>query len=361
MKERKKIAVLCNYLLTSNRVGGMDRFFWLFDAKCKEVGHDIVWFFPNIERHGDYGKLKIIAPETSITLERFFLDYVKKEHLYFDVVITHFFEINTFFFKEVKAFYPSRTIAVDHNPRPLHGYSLLKQIQKKIKGLLYSRYTDVFAAVSDYSKNHLIKDFGYLVKKKIRIVHNGILCDTFEKNMNRAVIKPKFLVTSNLRYVKGVQDLIDAVSLLPDSIKEELKIDIYGEGDYEETLKSKIQELNLRAVFKFKGSSSQLNRVYCNYDYSIHPSYMETFCYTVVESLCSNVPVIATTYPGGNVLGIISEGENGFLFEPKNVKKLAQILEGVYLGTRIIRGSTSELIEREFTLEKMVQNHMALL
>ncbi len=39
MKERKKIAVVCNYGLTPNRVGGMDRFFWLFDKKCKENGH----------------------------------------------------------------------------------------------------------------------------------------------------------------------------------------------------------------------------------------------------------------------------------------------------------------------------------
>ena len=34
--ESRKIAVLCNYELLPERVGGMDCFFWQFDEKCKE-------------------------------------------------------------------------------------------------------------------------------------------------------------------------------------------------------------------------------------------------------------------------------------------------------------------------------------
>ena len=32
----QKIAIICNYHLLSERVGGMDYFFWEFDKKCKE-------------------------------------------------------------------------------------------------------------------------------------------------------------------------------------------------------------------------------------------------------------------------------------------------------------------------------------
>ena len=39
---QQKIAVLCNYELLPERVGGMDYFYWMFDAKCKEQGIEIV-------------------------------------------------------------------------------------------------------------------------------------------------------------------------------------------------------------------------------------------------------------------------------------------------------------------------------
>ena len=60
MVVNKKIAILCNYQLLVKRVGGMDHFFWQFDAKCKQNNVEVDWFFPNHSEHGDYFKLKII-------------------------------------------------------------------------------------------------------------------------------------------------------------------------------------------------------------------------------------------------------------------------------------------------------------
>ena len=57
----KKIAVICNYQLLPERVGGMDYFFWRFDQKCKENNCAIDWFFPNKATHGDYNKLNIYS------------------------------------------------------------------------------------------------------------------------------------------------------------------------------------------------------------------------------------------------------------------------------------------------------------
>ena len=46
---KKKIAILCNYELLPERVGGMDQFFWQFDKKCKEYFLGLKWFQkPNI-------------------------------------------------------------------------------------------------------------------------------------------------------------------------------------------------------------------------------------------------------------------------------------------------------------------------
>ena len=44
----KKIAVICNYELLPERVGGMDRFFWLFNKQCLQLNYQIDWFFPAV-------------------------------------------------------------------------------------------------------------------------------------------------------------------------------------------------------------------------------------------------------------------------------------------------------------------------
>lgn len=359
MNTVKKIAVICNYGLTPLRVGGMDRFFWLFDQKCKENNCEVTWFFPNIEHHGGYANLNLKAPDSGTSLETFFVAYVKEQHVKFDVVITHFIELCTPFFKEVKQVFPCKTIAVDHNPRPLDGFPFKKVVQKKIKGLLYGRYTDLFIGVSDYTVKHILEDYGSFLKRKTRRVYNGIATDLFQINSQRKAKEPRLVVTSNLRFIKGIQDLVHAVALLPEQIREQIKIDLYGEGDYEATLREKVEKLKLTDNFIFKGSSPNLNVLYSNYDYMIQPTYMECFSLSILESLAANVPVI-TTPVGGN-LEVVQDGVNGYVFEAKDAKKLSSILEKLFEGEISISKPTNLLIEKEFTLEKMVQNHIDLL
>jgi len=354
----KKIAVLCNYRLTPERVGGMDRFFWLYDKKCKENGYDVVWFMPNNQIHGAYSEMNIVSSDNE-ELDSFFLKYTKSNAVFFSHVITHFLELCTPFFKNIKLEFAAKIIVVDHNSRPLEGFPFKKKLSKKIRGLLYSRYIDTFVGVSEYTIKHIKNDYGNFLDKKIKLVYNGIDCDVFLKNTNRKTEKPRFIVTSNLRYIKGIQDLITAVAILPENIKNEMCIDLYGEGDYEEALKTKVKSLSLEKNFAFKGSSSKLNEIYCHYDYMIQPTYMECFSLTILESLASNVPVI-TTPVGGN-LEVIKDGVNGYVFDVKDAEKLSSILMKLYLGHISIKNTTFELIEKNFTISQMVQNHIDLL
>ena len=356
MELKKKIAVLCDYRLMPERVGGMDRFFWLFDAECKAQGHEVVWFFPNDSKHQGYSELSIV-PTDGKSIEQTFLDYDQP----FDVVFTHFLELCTPFYQEVKKQQlAKKIIAVDHNPRPFTGYPLKKRIQKRVKGLLYSRYIDLFVGVSQYTVHEIIKDFGSRLIKKSKVVYNGIAYEKFKKRTDRNLQSPTFLVACHLRYSKGIQDLIAAVALLPQPILSDLKIDVYGEGPYKNELIRLIRNKNLEQVFQIKGSVSNLYELYCNYDYLIHPSHEETFCYSVIESMISNVPVITTVSPGGNVLNQIENNDNGFLFEIKDILALSKTLNQVFLGEKKILGNINEKIEITFSIEKMVDNYLKL-
>ena len=357
MELNKKIAVLCDYRLMPERVGGMDRFFWLFDAECKALGHEIVWFFPNESGHEGYTNLTIIAANDK-SIEQTFLHHSQ----FYDVVFTHFLELCTPFYQQVKKQkLVTKIVAVDHNPRPFAGYPLKKRIQKRVKGLLYSRYIDLFIGVSHYTVHEIIKDFGSHLERKSKVIYNGIAYERFKKRTDRNLQKPTFLVACHLRYSKGLQDLIAAVALLPQSILSDLKIDVYGEGPYKNELIRLIQNNNLEQVFQIKGSVSNLYEVYCNYDYLIHPSHEETFCYSVIESMISNVPVITTVSPGGNVLNQIDNNENGFLFDIKDILALSKTLNQVFQGEKTIIGDINGKIEITFSIEKMVANYVVLI
>ncbi|NDP27725.1 MAG: glycosyltransferase family 4 protein [Flavobacterium sp.] len=337
----------------------MDYFFWQFDSKCKASNIQVDWFFPNISNHGRYTDLTIYASETE-RVEPHFLEFCEHNKIDYSYIITHFVELCTPFFKKVKQFSNAKIIAVDHNPRPLNGYPLAKKIKKRIKGLLYAQYIDTFIGVSDYTKKELIKDFGSPIKNKIQLIYNGIDIDAIQVRAERNQSKPSFLTASHLRESKGIQDLIQAVYVLPEEIKAEIVIDLYGDGPFRNQLEDQVTSLALGNCFNFMGSISNLKTIYCEYDYLIHPSYEETFCYTVVEALAANTKVI-TTNEGGNVLGIIKHLDNGFLFEAKNIAQLSSLITQIWIGKLKITKETRTDIEKRFSLQKMVDNHYKLI
>jgi glycosyltransferase involved in cell wall biosynthesis len=358
MVVNKKIAILCNYELLPERVGGMDYFFWKFDDKCKQNNVEVDWFFPNPSKHGEYFKLKIIESKEQ-NVENRFLSFCKENKTNYTHVITHFVELCTPFFYKIKRISNAKIIAVDHNPRPLSGYSLKKIVEKRVKGILFSRYIDLFIGVSNYTVQEIIKDFGGYLKHKTITIYNGVMIDNIQVRTTRNTVNPTFIVASHLRESKGIQDLIDAVSQLPDAIKSEIKIAIFGDGPFKDALILQTKNREVKRNFQFMGSSAYLNELFCQYDYMIQPTHMECFSLSILESLAANVPVI-TTNVGGNK-EVITNGDNGFITEAKNSFMLQDIIKKVYLGENKILKNTRHLIEETFSLNQMVENHYKII
>lgn len=353
----KKIAILCNYMLIHERIGGMDYFFKLYDLELKNKGWEVDWFFTGYDTMSFYEELTIYT-SAKVSIEEEFLKSTKT----YEVIVTHFTELCTKFYQKIKNKHSSSyIIAVDHNPRPLNGYSFKKRVKKRIKGMLYSKYINEFIAVSGYSKKHLIQDFGKQICKKTNVILNGLDIEKYKTKENYKSNPSNFIVACHLREQKGIQYLILAVAKIKNSIKDNFKIDIYGEGPYQRRLEHLINEYGVKSVFHFKGSVGNLNDIYYNYDYLIHPSLGETYCYSVVESLLAKLPVI-TTSNAGNVLGLVENEKNGFLFLEKDSDQLSKILLDIYnVRTKINAMTIDEVDLPDLSLNKMVENHLKIL
>ena len=357
MELKKHIAVLCDYHLLPDRIGGMDHFFWAFQEKCNDNNVSVDWFFPNRTDIIEYSEFKINVSEDE-SVEDYFLNFLQNEKIKYSHIFTHFLELCTPFYKKVKNISGAKIIAIDHNPRPLGGFPLKKRLKKRIKGILYGKYIDLFVGVSDYTSREIVKDFGKHLSERTITVYNGITTENIKKRKLRDYKNPTFLVASHLRESKGIQDLISAVSLLSSKDIAKLKIDIYGDGPFRNDLVKQIDANNLQKVFTFMGSVDNLNQIYCQYDYMLQPTHMECFSLSVLESLAANVPVI-TTAVGGNK-EVVLNGYNGFIFPAKGIKSCASIISRILNESLIISENTYPKVEEEFSIKTMVKNHFKL-
>ncbi len=353
----KNIAIVCNYILNPARIGGMDRFFFAYDMSCKDKGYHVKWFFSGGEHFHFYESLDLEIADKQSSLENSFLEFQKEKLWKFDIVVTHFVELCTPFFKMIKQYEDPMIIAVDHNPRPINGFPIKKRLKNKLKGKFYSKYIDLFIGVSNYTKQQILKDYGLKLSSKTEVIHNGIAFAEYIKRQKTN--HGKFIVASHLRSSKGIQDLIKAVSLLKPELKQEIEIDIFGEGPMEDELKKLVKEENLEKQIHFRGSSPKLPKLFQNYSYLLQPTYMECFSLSILESLAANVPVVTTTV-GGN-LEVVENGVNGYIFEPGNIPQLCEIIGDILQGEKAIQDQINTLIENKFYLEKMVEDHLSLL
>ena len=355
----KSIAVLCNYKLIPNRVGGMDYFFYAFDQACRHENYDITWYFPNQAQYGFYPQMNIIAANEN-SIEKCFLEDIQVTAKKFDYIIVHFLELCTSFYKKAKQLTGAKIIAVDHNPRPSNGYVFRIKVKKIVFSAVYGRYIDHFIAVSSQTINDLNNDFPFIRKSKKTIILNGLPFDLIKSRIPKHKAKCNFIVSSHLRPEKGIENIVQAVSMLSSSVKSKMQIDVYGDGPDKQKIESLILEKGLNHTIFIKGSSNSIHSLYANYDYLIHPSFAETFCYSVVESLLANLPVI-TTQEAGNILGLVTNEVNGFTYPTGEINVLADILKKVVIDQIYLVIETRKTLEKEFSTKAMVQRYLAIL
>ncbi|OHD66804.1 MAG: hypothetical protein A2176_09990 [Spirochaetes bacterium RBG_13_51_14] len=145
----------------------------------------------------------------------------------------------------------------------------------------------------------------------------------------------RILFVSRLYWVKEITTIVNIYTKLSRT-HPNMKMVITGDGPQRKYMEKRMPG----AVFTGKVLHDDLPRLYASCDIFLFPSITETFGNVNLEAMASGLPVVAAAK--GGPLGIIREGETGFLVDPKNIDKFCDRL--------------SRLIDNPVLLKKMSRN-----
>lgn len=242
-----------------------------------------------------------------------------------------------------------------------HGGSLLfghdtiaGKIYLTIEKLLMPR-GDLYLFESAFSADTFSRKIGQ-PRRLVRIVHNGVTPAEFEP----VALRPDatdILFLGELRMLKGIDVLIDAIELLRRSGRE-VTATVVGDGAERETFHAQVARLNLGRLIRFLPAMSArqalaLGRIV------VVPSRMESLPYVVLETAAAGKPLIATRVGG---IAEIFGPQSADLVPPDDATALAQALRRTLDAPDGADGTAKSLRERvaaSFSLQSMTDGVLA--
>jgi 1,2-diacylglycerol 3-alpha-glucosyltransferase len=189
------------------------------------------------------------------------------------------------------------------------------------------------------------------IKKPIAVVPTGIDLNFFkpiEKKKAREKLgignERVFLMLGRLGSEKNIDVVFQAFKDV------DAKLIIAGRGPAERELKNMRVKLDLQKKISFKGYvPEKLKYVYYSAaDALIIASESETQGVVVAEAMACRTPAVVADSLA--LSEMVKDGENGFLFEPGDVKELSQILQNFEPSKRIENAALKSA--RRFSIQK---------
>lgn len=222
---------------------------------------------------------------------------------------------------------------------------------------------DTIIGVSSDVKKHLV-EYG-VDENRILVQHIGstiaeqTIEHTKEVNENDVV----FGFIGGVAYYKGVHQMVEAYTKLPDSLKLKSRLLIYGKYNesYLNSIKRDIIKSSLdkeRIVFHGKFTPNDIPEITNKIDINILPSLCaDTAPQTIFESYSSGLPIIAPKV--GGYPDFIQDGVNGLLYEKASVEGIQKCLEKVLNDPSLI-GTFQANIPKCKTISKNIEELITL-
>ena len=217
---------------------------------------------------------------------------------------------------------------------------------------LYDKIS-LFITPSEFMRQQHIK-MG-MEPNRLKTIENFIDITGYEPNYED---EGYILYFGRISKEKGVETLVRALSLCPN-----IPLKITGSGIEENIIKELVAKLGLKNI-EFTGfkRGKDLDELIRNSKFTVFPSELRENCpMAILESFAYGKPVIGTEI--GGIPEQIINGKNGFLFEPGNAGKLAELIRMLYKDRNLIRQMGMEArktVEIKYSSERHYAQLMAV-
>lgn len=166
-------------------------------------------------------------------------------------------------------------------------------------------------------------------------------------------------IVANLRPIKRIEDLIEAIGLLAREGLH-LKLNVIGGGDPSAYM-DQVRRLGLEERVHLLGSQPEPERHIRDFDIAVLCSETEGFSNAIIEYMRCGKPVVCTR-TGGNP-EVVEEGLNGYLVPVGDVEALAdrirKLAENPQLREKMGKAAQSQLADK-YSMKAMVAKHVEL-
>ena len=186
-------------------------------------------------------------------------------------------------------------------------------------------------APTEKEKEALVRHYG-ASPERISVIPCGVNLELFQpvdKELARRELgftdSKLILFVGRIEPLKGIDQLLQAIPYLPNT--EGLRLVIIGGDEHNQDEMERLQELSrslhIQDAVTFLGLVKQerMPYFYSAADVCVVPSYYESFCLVVLESLACGTPVVGTDV--GDLRDVIRQGETGYIVSNSTPRRLA--------------------------------------
>ncbi len=232
---------------------------------------------------------------------------------------------------------------------------------------IFSYKSDKLIACSNYIKEHLINNYK-IDERRINVIHNAVDSKEFVPTKTKVALINELNIPADKFIIgyfgrldfkeKGIDVLLEAFLNLSKANKNIFML-LVGNGVDENKIIEFVTQNELNV--KVKISQEDIFNYYQLLDVFVLPSKIETFGIVIIEAGMMKKTVIASNIDG--IPELISNGENGLLFESGNVEELKTQITRIYndrkFGEKLAENLHNEVLD-SFTTDRIIPQYEKL-
>lgn len=194
---------------------------------------------------------------------------------------------------------------------------------------LFNKYTTRFISISNAVKQHWTNKG--IQKDKISIIYNGIHFDNITISEDKDKLSSfHMVIVGGVVPVKGQHIAVDAIGYLPESVRNNITLDVIGWFDkgYVDKMKDDANTRGYGERIHFWGALTDVHERLGNYQIGLMCSKAEGFGRVTAEYMHAQLGIIASDSGANSEL--IQNGVNGLLFKSGDAKSLADCILMLY-------------------------------